>query len=68
MDGTGVDYAVESTAEMAMMKGRGVGLTDMVGVGGIGVGVNDGRAESYYEWKDKGVDFYERYGREGCVF
>jgi len=68
MDGTGVDYAVESTAEMAMMNGRGVGLTDGGGVGGIGVGVNDGRAESYYEWKDKGVDFYERYGREDSCF
>ena len=28
MDETGVDYAVESMAEMAMKNGRGVGFND----------------------------------------
>ena len=41
-----MDCAAESMAEMAMRNGGEVGLSDG---GGVNVGGNDGRGESYYK-------------------
>ena len=61
-------YTTYASLSSPLRNGRGAGLSDGVGVSGIFFGVNDGRLKSNYEWKDKGVDFYEQYGREDACF
>lgn len=78
LDGTGVDYAIESTVEMALRRMTANGRSTAAVGAGAGVRktdidqtldgtVSSGERE-YYEWKERKVDLYERYGREDNCF